>query len=150
MKTAQIREGLMAGALTALLALSTALPANNKMDDEKPLLDSRTVSMLDLSQDQREQLKEEKKEHADNLRPLKETKKEHLSELRSLVNRRADDDDIAEALDQLKSDHEAVEEEMQRHMEKVGDILTPMQKAKWVLRMANSMGLGSRPTDQRK
>jgi Spy/CpxP family protein refolding chaperone len=97
---------------------------------------------LGLSDDQAKQLKEAREANEKVMKPLMEKLKLDLDSLRVLVDKKAADADLKSALDGLKADHKAMEEQRAKQMEGMALLLTPMQQAKWAVSMADHMMQG--------
>lgn len=135
MNAAKLLKALSTACLALLFAAN--LRANegySKEGMEESEMDS-AISHLDLSSSQKDKLKDARRENKEKMQNIWEDKKKHLDRLKELVDSKASDSELESVLKQLKDDHEAMESQEDKFHEQMEDILTPMQKAKMVLRM---------------
>jgi Spy/CpxP family protein refolding chaperone len=94
---------------------------------------------LGLDAGQSENLKAAWKEQAETAKPLREKRKADFEQLRALVDRKASDNDLSAAINALKADQQALEEQRKKQQEAIAALLTPRQQALLVLRMGEGM-----------
>jgi len=94
---------------------------------------------LGLTDDQAAKLKETFKKQREANKPLRDQEKIDIDTLQQKVDSKASDSDIKDALDKLSADHKSMQAAQDNSMDKIREILTPMQQAKWVLTMRRGM-----------
>jgi Spy/CpxP family protein refolding chaperone len=94
---------------------------------------------LGLTDDQAAKLKEAFKKQMEANKPLRDQEKIDMDTLQQKVDTKASDSDIKDALDKLSADHKSMQTAQDNSMDKIREILTPIQQAKWVLTMRHSM-----------
>jgi Spy/CpxP family protein refolding chaperone len=101
---------------------------------------------LGLTDEQVAKFKDARKADREAMKPLMEKMKTDVDSLRVLVDKKASDKDLSAQLDVLKADKEAVDEQRKKQMDAMAADLTPLQKAKFVINMADHMnrGMGGR------
>ncbi len=100
----------------------------------------RVAKRLDLTQDQQAKIKALNEAHRAAMKPKWEAQEALLKDLRELVKSKAGDAALSAKLDALKQGHLAIQAAQQAHQDELAAVLTPMQKAKFVLWMAKRMG----------
>jgi Spy/CpxP family protein refolding chaperone len=90
---------------------------------------------LGLSDEQAEKFKAARKAQMEAMKPLREKQKLDIDSLRVLVDKKASDKDLSAAIESIKADHKAIEEQEKKHREAMAALLTPMQQAKFILSM---------------
>jgi Spy/CpxP family protein refolding chaperone len=145
MKTMILSRSLAIAALGLLLA--GPLRANDMHYDgmDEASMD-RSFNGLDLSSEQKTKLRDARRENRDAMKSIWDRKEDHLKALKEEVDRKASDSEIEATLKELKDDKEAMESQRDKFHDKLEDILTPTQKAKWVLAV---MGKMKRPTEMK-
>ena len=104
----------------------------------------RMAKRLELTADQQARIKQLNEAHWADLKAKREAQEALVKDLRELVKSKAADGALTAKLDALKAGHQAIEAAEQAHRDAVAAILTPMQKAKFVLWMAHRMEKGGR------
>jgi len=101
---------------------------------------------LGLTDEQAAKFKDARKANREAMQPLMEKMKTDVDSLRVLVDKKASDKDLSAQLDTLKADKQAVDDQQKKQMDAMAAILTPLQKAKFVINMADHMhrGMGGR------
>jgi len=94
---------------------------------------------LGLTDDQAAKLKETFKKQMEANKPLRDQEKIDIDTLQQKVDSKASDSDIKDALDKLSADHKSMQAAQDNSMERIREILTPIQQAKWVLTMRHGM-----------
>jgi Spy/CpxP family protein refolding chaperone len=97
---------------------------------------------LGLSDDQEAKMKALDKAGAEAMKPLMDKAKLDVDSLRVLVDKKASDDQLKAAVDGLKADKKAMDDERQKQMDDKAAILTPLQVAKAAIAMADRMMKG--------
>jgi Spy/CpxP family protein refolding chaperone len=95
----------------------------------------RMKKELGLTDDQADKMKAAGKAQMEAMKPLMEKRKLDIDSLRVLVDKKAADKDLTAAIEGIKADQKAVEEQWKKHREAMAALLTPMQQAKSVLMM---------------
>jgi Spy/CpxP family protein refolding chaperone len=90
---------------------------------------------LGLTDEQAEKFKAARKAQMETMKPLMEKQKLDIDSLRVLVDKKASDKDLSAAIEGIKADHKAIEEQQKKHREAMAALLTPMQQAKFILSM---------------
>jgi Spy/CpxP family protein refolding chaperone len=108
--------------------------------------DGMMKEKLGLTDEQVAKFKDARKANREAMQPLMEKMKTDVDSLRVLVDKKASDKDLSAQLDALKADKQAVEDQQKKQMEDMAAVLTPLQKAKFVISMADRMhrGMGGR------
>jgi len=102
----------------------------------------RMAKHLDLTADQQAKIKSLNEAHWAAMKPKREAQKALVRELEELVKAKAADGALSAKLDALKAGHQEIQAAQQAHQDAVAAILTPMQKAKFVLWMVRKMEKG--------
>ena len=85
---------------------------------------------LGLTDEQSVKLKDAMKAHRRTLKPLRRQSEDAMAKLQELLESKAGDADIQAGLDQLKSSHKAMIDEMDKFDSSLASFLTPTQQAK--------------------
>ena len=91
---------------------------------------------LGLTDDQMAKLKAAKDAQKTAMKPLRDQMKSLMEKLGDQVKAKAPDADIQSTLDSLKQTRNALREQMEKGQEQMASLLTPTQRAKMLLRMA--------------
>jgi Spy/CpxP family protein refolding chaperone len=143
-----MKRWVFAAVAAALLAPGWAgLPARAQDDDMPPPPErsgeqgdggargDRMRERLGLSEEQAGKLKDARREHAATVKPLQEKQKEAVKSLARLLRKKASDDEIGSALQDLASARKAAAAENEKFEAALGSFLTPTQRAKLIVGM---------------
>jgi Spy/CpxP family protein refolding chaperone len=139
----KLRIAITAIGLAAVIGSSHSLRADDadKGGDHKAWggREEMMKKELGLSDDQVAKMKELDKANAEAMKPLMEKAKLDVDSLRVLVDKKASDSDLKAAVEGLKADKKAMDEERQKEMDAKEAILNPLQVAKAAISMADRM-----------
>lgn len=102
----------------------------------------RMAKHLDLTADQQARIKALNEAHWAAMKPKHEAQEALVKELQELVKTKAADSALTAKLDALKAGRQEIQAAQQAHQDAVAAILTPRQKAKFVLWMVKKMEHG--------
>lgn len=97
----------------------------------------------ELTAEQRAAMKAAHRAHRDAVTPLKDRLEDELERLRGLVEKAAPEKDLSASVEKVKELHKAIRSEREKFMDKMGALLTPLQRAKGVLAMEKRMRGGA-------
>ena len=129
--------------LGILAALVLALPAysaekkdapKEKRAQAKMERGDRMMRGLNLTPEQRERLKDFRKKNMEEMKPLRRELEDQITALRRMVQDNAAESKIARQLEAIKRSGEKVRRAAEKHKAALEDILTPVQRAKFLLR----------------
>ena len=132
----------LTAALTAGPALAHDTDAPNAGRGKGQDMAERMGKRLDLTPDQQSRIKALNEAHWAAMKPKHEAQRALVKDLRELVKTKAADSAITAKLDAIKAGHQAIEAAQQAHQDAVAAILTPMQKAKFVLWLVKKIDTG--------
>jgi Spy/CpxP family protein refolding chaperone len=113
-------------------------PAPPPMDADK------LKKRFGLSDEQAAKFKDALKAHEGALKPLRELMRDGMKKLAGQLKDKADDKEVASALESLEGTHKAIEEENHKFNAATAAFLTPTQRAKMLLGMMARMRQGGR------
>ena len=127
----------------AIALLVGAFASDGSADEERKRREgerrdrgARMARALDLNEDQRGQLKSLGEKRGKALRPLQKQRRDQLEELRLLVKNEAKDARLERELNALKRTRDKIYRIEEQHRKDMQAVLTPIQQAKFVLRLA--------------
>ncbi|MBI2061565.1 MAG: Spy/CpxP family protein refolding chaperone [Nitrospirae bacterium] len=127
------------GALILLAGSAWAGKTDHKPDREA------WIEELGLSKDQQARIEGIRKEHRELVKKIKSERESLMKDLTKLVKEKAADADLQGKVDALHHLKKQVGEAMDRHMENLRGVLTPIQQAKFVLWMDKHRGSNGKP-----
>lgn len=135
--------------LGLLIALVLALPAYSAEKKDAPKEKGTPAKMergdrmmrgLDLTPEQREKLKDFRKKNMEEMKPLRRELEDQMTALRRMVQDDAAESKISRQLEAIKRSQEKLKSAAEKHRAALEDILTPVQRAKSLLRSGGRMG----------
>jgi Spy/CpxP family protein refolding chaperone len=134
------------GILAALMLVCPAYSAEDKdcpmTGKAKPRMEKgdRMMRGMDLSPEQKERLKEFRKKNMEEMKPLRRELEDQVTALRRLVQDNASESKINAQLKAIKQTQKKLERAIESHMAALEDILTPIQRAKFLLKSGKRLG----------
>jgi len=140
MKLTLFRKAFTAFA-AALLILGFSLRAEEGMKGRKmgEGMMKHMKEELDLSDAQVTKFKALKEADEKNNEAMRHAMEADAANLQVLVDKKAPDSELKAGVDKLKSDHKAMQAAMEKHMDDMAAILSPIQQAKAALMMMKNM-----------
>jgi Spy/CpxP family protein refolding chaperone len=125
----------------AAMSLAVAIWGTPRLNAD-PMDKDGKGDKMGLTDEQMAKFKDARKADREAMKPLMEKMKTDVDSLRVLVDKKASDKDLSAQLDVLKADKQAVEDQRKKQMDAMAADLTPLQKAKFVINMADHMNRG--------
>lgn len=136
-----VAMGMAAAAIAGpVLAHDTDAPRAGRGGDRG--MAERMGKRLELTADQQAKIRQLNEAHGAAMKAKHEAQRALVKDLRELVKSKAADGALTAKLDALTAGHRAIEASEQAHRDAIAAILTPMQKAKFVLWLAHKMERG--------
>ncbi len=96
---------------------------------------ARMAKKLDLSDKQKEKLKSLRADHRKAMGPLMKERRMQMKKLRKLVKAEAGDKKIGSQLRAIEKTQQAIRDAQEKHRDATAEVLTPTQRAKFMLQM---------------
>jgi Spy/CpxP family protein refolding chaperone len=100
--------------------------------------DEKLKHVLKLNAEQAGKLDKARQAYVQGTKPMKEKIKQDLDALEAMTKKKTADADYLSAIDTLKKDQKALDDETEKQRESLYSIMTPAQRAKFILRIATN------------
>ncbi len=95
---------------------------------------------LDLSEEQAAKLKDLREKNREAMKPLRRELQDQTIQLKRLLEDKASDGKVEAQLKALRATQKKIDAERDKHLSEVESILTPTQRAKFLLKMGHRFG----------
>ncbi len=136
--------GLLAALMLAMPAYSVEIEKKvlikEKRAQAKMMKGDRMMRGLELTPEQKEKLKDFRQSNMDEMKRLRRDLEDQVTKLRRMVEDKAAESRIEDQIKAVKRVRKQMESAIERHMDKLERILTPVQRAKLLLKSGKHMG----------